>query len=99
MVGHVEGPSALDELRSDPAAFHLVLTDYNMPRMSGLDVARAVREIRADLPVAITSGYITEAMRSEAEAAGVRAIIFKPDVVEALCDEVARILREMRSGN
>ncbi|MFN2424865.1 MAG: PAS domain S-box protein, partial [Candidatus Binatia bacterium] len=95
VVAHVEGQTAVQELRKDSDRFDLVLTDFNMPRMSGIDVARAVREIRADLPVAITSGYITEAMRAEADAAGVRALIFKPDVVEALCDEVARVLAEV----
>ena len=94
VVGHVEARAAIEELRSEPGRFDLVLTDFNMPKMSGLDVARAVREIRADLPVAITSGYITDSMRADAEAAGVRAVIFKPDVVDALCDEVARVLSE-----
>jgi PAS domain S-box-containing protein len=94
VVGHVDARAALDELRSEPGRFDLVLTDYNMPKMSGLDVSREVHEIRADLPVAITSGYITDSMRADAEAAGVRAVIFKPDVVDALCDEVARVLSE-----
>jgi CheY-like chemotaxis protein len=47
-------------LRSDPSAFDVVVSDYNMPYLSGLDVARAVRDIRADLPVAIVSGFIDE---------------------------------------
>lgn len=94
VVGHVEARAAIEELRSEPDRFDLVLTDFNMPKMSGLDVARAVHEIRTDLPVAITSGYITDSMRADAEAAGVRAVIFKPDVVDALCDEVARVLSE-----
>lgn len=94
VVGHVEARAAIEELRSEPARFDLVLTDFNMPKMSGIDVARAVREIRENLPVVITSGYITDSMRADAEAAGVRAVIFKPDVVEALCDEVARVLSE-----
>ncbi|MFN2376823.1 MAG: PAS domain-containing protein [Candidatus Binatia bacterium] len=98
VVGHVEADAALEELRADPDRFDLVLTDYNMPKMSGLDVAREVHEIRADLPVAITSGYITETMRAEAAAAGVKALIFKPDVVDALCDEVARVLAECGTG-
>jgi len=92
--GYVEADAALAELRANPDRYDLVLTDYNMPRVSGFDVARAVRDLRPDLPVAITSGYITEAMRSDAQAAGVRALIFKPDIVEELCDEVSRVLAE-----
>lgn len=93
--GHVEASEAIEALRSDPDGFDLVMTDFNMPSMTGLDVTRAVQDIRRNLPVAIASGYITEAMRADAEAAGVRALIFKPDVVEELCDEVARVLAEV----
>ena len=52
--------------------------------MSGLDVAREVRALRADLPVAIASGFIDEVLRSEAVEAGVRELIFKADAVEEL---------------
>jgi CheY-like chemotaxis protein len=83
---------ALDALRADPAAFDLVVTDFNMPGMSGLDVAREVQSIRADLPVVIASGYIDDALRVKAEGAGVRDLIFKANVVEEFCDAVERAL-------
>ncbi len=82
---------ALKVLRTAAADVDLVLTDYNMPGMSGLDVARAVRDIRAALPVAVTSGFIDETLQSGAEAAGVRELIFKADPVEILYDAVQRL--------
>ena len=60
----------------------LAVTDYNMPGMSGLEVAREVRTIRANLPVAIASGFIDDTLRSEAVGAGVRELIFKADAVD-----------------
>ncbi len=83
---------ALAALASDPASFNLVVTDFNMPGMSGLDVARAVRAIRSDLPVAIVSGFIDEQLRAEAEQAGVRELIFKANLAEEFCDAVARLV-------
>jgi PAS domain S-box-containing protein len=68
---------ALDTLRQDPNRFDLVLSDYNMPGQSGLDVAREVRIFKADLPVAIVSGFIDEQLRVQATDAGVRAVLFK----------------------
>ncbi len=79
-------------LRAEPADFNLVITDYNMPGMSGLTVARMVREIRADLPVAMTSGYLTSDLRAQALEAGVRELIQKPSAVDELSDTVARLV-------
>ena len=44
--GFTDQHAALEALPADPARFDLVVTDYNMPGMSGLDVAREVRAIR-----------------------------------------------------
>ena len=82
--GCVDAEDAMEQLRADPQAVDLVITDFNMPRMSGLDVARAVREIRPGLPVIVTSGYITEQLRSQAAEAGVAAVISKPNTVQEL---------------
>jgi CheY-like chemotaxis protein len=61
--------------------------------MSGLEVARAARLLDARLPVAIASGFIDETLRSQADEAGVRELIFKADP-EAFCDLVMRLLPE-----
>lgn len=88
--GYTDAGEALAAVRSNPDQFDLAVTDYNMPGMSGLELARALKEIRADLPVVLASGYITEELRANAPAAGVRELIYKPNTVEDLCDAVAR---------
>jgi PAS domain S-box-containing protein len=89
--GHTDPRQALAAVRAEPGQFDLAVTDYNMPDMSGLDVARALREIRADLPVALASGYITEELRAQAPAAGVIELLYKPNTADDLCDVVARL--------
>lgn len=88
VTGHTDQHEALQALRADPTAYDLLLTDYNMPGMSGLDVAREVGALMPDLPVAIISGFIDETLREQAQRAGVRDLIFKADSVEVVCDSV-----------
>jgi CheY-like chemotaxis protein len=86
---------ALAALREAPSAFDLLVSDYNMPGLTGLDVARTARQIRADLPVAIASGFITDEMRAQAAALGIRDLIFKPNAVEEYCEVVDRLALDL----
>jgi CheY-like chemotaxis protein len=94
-----EQREALDAVRAGAVRFDLVVTDFNMPGISGLDVARAVRDAQPDLPVIVVSGYVTDALRAQAAAAGVRELISKPQEVEELRDVVQRLLVSRKSIN
>ena len=87
------GGSAILAFLAEPAAFALVLTDLNMPGMSGIEVAAALRKTRTDLPVVLSSGFITEDLRLAAEAAGVAEIVRKPASMEDLSEAVFRTLQ------
>jgi DNA-binding NtrC family response regulator len=56
-TGYSSAEEALQAFRVNPAGVDALVTDFAMPAMSGIDLARRVREIRPDLPVAIMSGY------------------------------------------
>jgi PAS domain S-box-containing protein len=94
--GFTDAREALAAARANPGQFDLAVTDFNMPYMSGLDVARALHEIHPELPVAVASGYITDALREEAPAAGVKELVYKPNTVDELCEVVSRLARELR---
>ena len=79
-------------LRADPQAYDLLVTDYNMPGYSGVDLVRVARSIRADLPVALASGYVTPEIEHAALAEGARALIHKPNDVEEMCATVQRLI-------
>ena len=94
--GYTDQNEALAAARAEPGRFDVVMTDYNMPGMSGLDVARALREIRADLPIILASGNITEELRVHAPGAGVNELVFKPNTVEELCEAIDRQVQALR---
>jgi two-component system cell cycle sensor histidine kinase/response regulator CckA len=92
VAGYTDSAQALQALRAEPWRFDLVVTDFNMPGMSGLDVAQEVSRIHPDLPVVVTSGYITDELREKAPLAGVRQLVYKPNSAEDLCETVRRLL-------
>jgi CheY-like chemotaxis protein len=92
--GFTDPHEATDALRTAPGRYDLLVTDYNMPGYSGLDLVRAARAIRPDLPVALASGYVTAEIEQAALAEGARALIHKPNDVEELCATVDRLAHE-----
>ncbi|CAG1770224.1 partial Transcriptional activator protein CopR, partial [uncultured bacterium] len=71
----------------------LVITDYRMPVLSGLEVVKAVRGSGADVPVIIVSGYMGEDFAVTAMQAGADDYILK-DRLSRLAPAVERELRE-----
>ena len=80
-------------LTEAPTGFDLLVTDYNMPGFSGIDLLRAVKAVRPDLPVALASGYVTPEIETQALAAGADALFYKPNDVNELCETVHRLLQ------
>ncbi len=88
---------ALKYMQAEPSSFDVVVTDFNMPRMSGIKLMHEVLKVRRDAPFILTSGSISDVMRAQAERAGVRHLIQKPDSDDELGDAINSIARERAS--
>ncbi len=88
---------ALARVRATPTAFDLVVTDFNMPEMTGLDLAEALARIAPELPVVISSGYLSDEMRAAAMRVGVRGLLQKEYSLEQLAALVHTVLAEDRA--
>jgi CheY-like chemotaxis protein len=69
---------ALEAVTREPSRYHVVITDQSMPRMTGVQLARALHDIRADLPVILYTGYSDGLAGREVEGAGLKAVLRKP---------------------
>jgi FixJ family two-component response regulator len=63
-----------------------------MPELTGTDLAREVRRVRAGVPVVLMSGYSGAQLTERAFAAGVREILRKPLVGRDIAEALARAL-------
>jgi PAS domain S-box-containing protein len=84
---------ALATLKAATEPWELLVSDVNMPGCSGVGLARELGRLYPGLPVALSSGHVSEALRAEATAAGARALMHKEDTLDALGPLVARLLK------
>jgi DNA-binding response OmpR family regulator len=91
------GASAIAELYRFP--IDLVLADLNMPRMSGAELARAIRgEVQwNDIPLMLITGKSKPADAVRAYEAGADDVILKPFHFEVLVARIQRRIERARS--
>ena len=90
VVESLDNPQeAIDRLREPQRRPDVVIVDYNMPQMSGISLARAIRTLDARLPIILTSGHVTDELREQARAAGIDHVIEKPDTSRELAGLIA----------
>ncbi len=92
-TGFEDAASALAFIRANAQDIDLVVSDYNMPEHSGLEVAREIRRLRPGLPVILASGYLTDELRESAAEAGVRGLFDKPRGIDDMCRMISSMLR------
>jgi PAS domain S-box-containing protein len=86
------GAEALSMIEREPDRFDLIVTDFAMPLVSGLDVVRFARNHRAEWPAVIVSGY-ADASAIEDRPSDV-VLLKKPFAAEALVDAIHRGLAQ-----
>lgn len=87
------GPAELIErLEAGPATVDVVLSDFNMPGMTGIDLARRLSAMNVRVPVVLSSGHVSTEMRESARQAGLAAILEKEDIPERLAPLIAGLL-------
>ena len=84
------GRDALDKVGSEEP--DLVLSDWNMPEMTGIECLRALRASGSDVPFGFVTSEGSDEMRSTAAAAGALFLIAKPFTPEAFDAALAPVI-------
>ena len=93
-----DGENALVMLRSQP--FDLVVTDWNMPNMTGIDLLRAIRAEAAlkGLPVLMVTAENNRDQIIAAAQAGVNGYIVKPFTAVTLKEKLTKIFERIAAA-
>ena len=75
----LSAPAALERVKAIPEpSLTLILSDINMPGMSGLEMLPKVREARPDVPVIMITAYGDDATVKRARDLGAAGLLSKP---------------------
>lgn len=86
------GSALLDAVAS--AGADCIVIDYKMPNMSGIDLAKRLRNRGIDTPIILITGYPDDYILAKAAAAGIHHILLKPHVEESLVTHVRGAIRD-----
>ena len=90
-----DGTAALQLIKNDKVG--LVVTDWNMPNMTGLDLLREIRQNpqTSNLPVLMVTAEGLKENVMEAVKAGVSNYVVKPFTAEVLQEKIETIFKKM----
>ena len=82
------------ELLDRGERFDLVLTDYTMPRISGVELARRIKEAMPEVPIILLTGRVEPWLKADARESGIQKVLVKPITCAELTSTVHGILKK-----
>jgi PAS domain S-box-containing protein len=89
---HFGSRDALEDFRSHPERFDLMITDMTMPNMTGASLATEVLKMRPGFPIILTTGFSERINAGAAKSIGIREFLMKPVSLPDLAWAVKRIM-------
>lgn len=93
LVAH-NGRSGLQMIRKHKP--DLIMLDYNLPEMTGIDVLQEMAQDSISIPVILMTGYGSELAAIEAFRLGIKDYLIKPFTVDEVTETIERALTERR---
>lgn len=81
--------------KKDPDQFDLVITDQTMPRLTGVELAKQVLEMKPGLPIILCTGFSSKVDKEKAQEIGIREFAAKPLDSRA----IATLIRKTLDGD
>jgi PAS domain S-box-containing protein len=87
-----DGDEALDLYRREGGSIDVILLDYIMPRMNGMQVLKELQQLNPNVRVLFSSGYHTDHEVDQLLAAGARGFVAKPYRAQDLVHSIRQVL-------
>ena len=88
----VDGKEGLELFQKNQEDIDLVITDVNMPNMSGLEMAKEIKQINSNMPIIVATAFSNSEYLLEAIELGVDKYVLKPVNIKKLLNTMASSL-------
>ncbi|HHD56588.1 MAG TPA: response regulator, partial [Desulfobulbaceae bacterium] len=88
------GEEAWKNFAAEPAKWDLVVTDQNMPRMTGTELIQKIRKIRPDIPIILATGYSENISAQEFVKLNISAMLQKPTPMNKMVEYIRKTLKK-----
>lgn len=92
VVARTDSTAAFEFFHGAPSSIDIVISDQTMPKMTGIELARRIRQVRRDLPIFLCTGYSESVSEADVRAIGLCEVVLKPVDLQALYLAVRRVL-------
>jgi len=92
VISTLNGANALDVFQKASKTFDLVITDQTMPKMTGMELIKALRLITSDIPIILCTGFNEKITEDNTRHLGIDALIGKPVRIAEIAKKIREIL-------
>jgi CheY-like chemotaxis protein len=96
VIATTSSMEALELFKKEPDKFDLVITDYTMPHLTGMDLATELLKARRDIPVILLTGHSDNVSPETARASGISELLMKPQSKGEIAQAMRRVLDAKR---
>jgi CheY-like chemotaxis protein len=94
-VNGVTIPSeALEMIRAQPRQFDLIISDFSMPQMNGIQLAEEIKRINPGIPIILLTGFGSDISKKQIKSNVINGIVTKPISKNELAIVIRKVLDE-----
>ncbi len=82
--------NALINFSKNPDIYDLIITDKDMPDLTGIDLAKSVTDIKTNVPVILITGYNKDSISEDLDS--IKVVLSKPFETEELIDNIKKLI-------
>jgi len=92
VTGHTDSRAALESVQRQPGQYDLVITDFSMPQMNGVELARELSRLIPGIPIILYTAKSMAVSPEKARKLGIQDYLMKPVTAAQLHRAIRRIL-------